>query len=78
MTAQTNAAPAGGTGAPGRPASPILAALYVDLDGVRARYECLRPGCTQPLEGPVHGDAVKPFVDTIRTAHPARCTGETR
>ncbi|MFD7709514.1 hypothetical protein [Streptomyces sp. NPDC059786] len=57
----------------------VTSALFVDLDGVRARYECLRPGCSQPMEGTVYGAAdVKAFVDTIRTAHPARCTGESR
>lgn len=56
-------------------AAAILGALFVDMDNVRARYECLRPECTQRLEGPVYGtDDVKAFVDTIRTAHRARCT----
>ncbi|MEU9215419.1 hypothetical protein AB0D47_02620 [Streptomyces sp. NPDC048376] len=81
MTAPISAPTAGGVATP--PARPgsiggVAAALYVDLEGVRARYECLRPGCTQPLEGPVYGDDVKPFVDTIRTHHPARCTGVPR
>jgi hypothetical protein len=49
--------------------STILGALFVDLDGVRARYECLRSGCPQPAEGPVYGDDVKPFVDGIKTKH---------
>ncbi|MGW7424397.1 hypothetical protein ACWGJB_30950 [Streptomyces sp. NPDC054813] len=56
----------------------VTAALFVDLEGVRARYECLRPGCDKPIEGPVHGDNVKPFVDSIRTDHPARCTASLR
>ncbi|MEU9220170.1 hypothetical protein AB0D47_26935 [Streptomyces sp. NPDC048376] len=47
------AAPARDT--PGRAAAPqpFEGALFVDLDGQRARYECLRPGCPRPLEGPV-------------------------
>lgn len=57
----------------------LAAVLYVDLDGVRARYECLRPGCTNRQEGPVHGaEDVRAFVATIRNDHPARCTGEPR
>ena len=57
----------------------ILGALFVDLEGVRARYECLRPGCTHRLEGPVHGqDFGKAFVDGIKTQYLSRCTGESR
>ena len=56
----------------------VTAALYVDLEGVRARYECLRPGCPQQLEGPVYGDGVKPFVDGIKTQHLAQFHGEHR
>lgn len=81
MTTATSTPAAGGVATPPArpvPASGVISALYVDLEGVRARYECLRPGCTQPLEGPVYGDDVKPFVDTIRTDHPARCTGVSR
>ncbi|WP_121712399.1 hypothetical protein [Streptomyces sp. E5N91] len=32
---------------------PFEGGLFVDLDGQRAKYECLRPGCPHPLEGPV-------------------------
>ncbi|MGW0169528.1 hypothetical protein ACWDWT_30785 [Streptomyces sp. NPDC003343] len=57
----------------------VLGALYVDMDNVRARYECLRSGCTHRLEGPAYGtDAVKAFVDGIKTEHLSRCTGESR
>ncbi|MGW7239706.1 hypothetical protein [Streptomyces sp. NPDC054804] len=50
----------------------VTAALFVDLEGVRARYECL---LCRTTEGPVYGtDSVKSFVDTIRTNHRARCT----
>lgn len=49
----------------------VTAALYVDLDGVRARYECL---LCRTVEGPVHGIAdVTAFVAAIRTDHPERC-----
>lgn len=82
MTAPNGTPAAGGVATPPVRRGPtdggVAAALYVDLEGVRARYECLRPGCTQPLEGPVYGDDVKPFVDTIRTDHPASCTGVSR
>ncbi|MFJ6561889.1 hypothetical protein ACIQMV_18910 [Streptomyces sp. NPDC091412] len=56
---------------PGRTAEPqrVHGALFVDMDNVRARYECTRPGCPQPKEGPVFGDDVKPFVDGIKTQH---------
>jgi hypothetical protein len=50
----------------------VVAALTVDLEGVRAKYECL---LCRTVEGPVYGeDYVKPFVATIRNDHRARCT----
>ncbi|MEU2077132.1 hypothetical protein [Streptomyces sp. NPDC013489] len=33
---------------------PFLGALRVDLEGQRARYECLRPNCPHRVEGPVY------------------------
>lgn len=56
----------------------VAGALFVDLEGVRARYECLRPDCPKPLEGPVYGDAVKPFADGIKIQHLAQFHGEHR
>jgi hypothetical protein len=56
----------------------VAANLYVDLERVRARYECLRPDCPHPKEGPVYGDDVKPFVTGIRTQHLAQFHGEHR
>lgn len=42
----------------------------------RAVYQCYRPGCTNPIEGPVSGAAeVKAFSESIRTTHIARCEG---
>lgn len=42
----------------------------------RARYECYRPGCTHPIEGPVSGAyEVKAFTASIRTTHISRCEG---
>ncbi|MFB8298718.1 hypothetical protein ACFC66_37070, partial [Streptomyces bacillaris] len=40
---------------PDRAAAPqhVHGALFVDMDNFRARYECTRPGCPQPKEGPV-------------------------
>ncbi|MFF8910201.1 hypothetical protein [Streptomyces olivaceoviridis] len=40
---------------PGRAVAPppFDGELFIDMDNVRARYECLRPGCPHPLEGPV-------------------------
>ncbi|GAA2789856.1 hypothetical protein [Streptomyces showdoensis] len=32
---------------------PFDGALWVDMEGQRARYECLRPDCTHRVEGPV-------------------------
>lgn len=55
----------------------IAANLIVDLDGVRARYECYRPGCAQPKEGPAFGvEDVTAFVAVIRNDHRARCTAD--
>jgi hypothetical protein len=49
----------------------VAAALYVDLEGVRARYECL---ACQTVEGPVFGaDDVAAFTAEIRVAHRGRC-----
>lgn len=56
----------------------IVGALFVDLEGVRARYECLRPGCPRRVEGPGYGDNVKPFIDDIKTQHLAQFHGEHR
>ncbi|MEV0526607.1 hypothetical protein AB0I66_24500 [Streptomyces sp. NPDC050439] len=39
----------GGTAVP----PPFQGVLFVDLDGQRAKYECLRPGCPHRLEGPI-------------------------
>ena len=50
----------------------VTAELYVDLEGVRARYECFACGTK---EGPVFGNEdVKAFTATVRTDHRARCT----
>jgi len=50
----------------------VTAVLHVDLDNVRARYECF---VCQGKEGPVFGtEDVKAFVATIRNDHRARCT----
>ncbi|MGW0865773.1 hypothetical protein [Streptomyces sp. NPDC002611] len=77
---------------PGRAAAPqpFEGALFVDLDGQRARYECLRPGCPHRLEGPVYStdrDAtgerigvagLKAFIDSVRHRHLAEQHGSTR
>lgn len=72
MTDQHNTAAARDT--PGRPAPTrqhVTGALYVDLDGVRARYECL---LCRTTEGPVSGaETVAVFVETVRPVHRARC-----
>ncbi|MEU6702564.1 hypothetical protein [Streptomyces wuyuanensis] len=60
---------------PARASSPRqpTSALFVDMDNVRARYECVVCGA---VEGPVYGEEdVLAFAATIRTAHPARCPG---
>ncbi|MGW5126709.1 hypothetical protein ACWEQ7_22165 [Streptomyces sp. NPDC004069] len=68
---------------PGRTADPqpFEGALFVDLDGQRARYECLRTGCPRRLEGPVYSSdqdaqgepigvaGLKAFVDGIKNQH---------
>ncbi|HCA88191.1 MAG TPA: hypothetical protein DEQ61_23635 [Streptomyces sp.] len=49
----------------------ISGALYVDLEGVRARYECLRCRTT---EGPVTGaEPVAIFTQTVQSVHRTRC-----
>lgn len=49
----------------------VVAALYVDLEGVRARYECV---LCHTVEGPVFGaDDVAAFTAEIRVAHRGRC-----
>ncbi|MFE9937364.1 hypothetical protein [Streptomyces hirsutus] len=81
---------------PGRAAAlpPFEGALTVDLDGQRAKYECLRPGCPHRLEGPVcasdrvKGEDGKPaprgpagvaaFVDNVKAYHLSKYHGSTR
>ncbi|MGW8326525.1 hypothetical protein ACWGLE_01315 [Streptomyces sp. NPDC055897] len=49
----------------------VTAALFIDMVGTRARYECLLCGSR---EGPVTGRrAVAEFVQTIRATHRATC-----
>jgi hypothetical protein len=72
------------------PQQRIEGALFVDLDGQRARYECLRPGCPHRLEGPVYSTdrradgepigvgGLKAFIDGIKTQHLAQHHGSTR
>ncbi|MEU1805866.1 hypothetical protein [Streptomyces sp. NPDC019937] len=88
----TKTVPAGaGAPATGRTAAPhVAAALYVDLEGLRARYECRRPGCPHRLEGPVYSTdlaedgkpigvaGLKAFIDGIKTAHLTQYHGSTR
>jgi hypothetical protein len=52
---------------PGPAPSPqqIAGALVVDLDNRRARYDCYRPGCPRPLEGPI--SAARHGVEELRT-----------
>ncbi|WP_431772213.1 hypothetical protein [Streptomyces cucumeris] len=90
MTEQHTADAAGDT-TPGRPAPQrITAALFVDLDGQRARYECLRPCCPHRVEGPVYstdcGEDDKPigvaglktFIDGVKSTHLAQYHGSPR
>lgn len=32
----------------------VVGALVVDLEGQRARYDCMRSGCAHPREGPAY------------------------
>ncbi|WP_046505934.1 hypothetical protein [Streptomyces odonnellii] len=82
----------GGTrDAPSRPAAQrVVGVLFVDLDGLRARYQCLRPGCPHRREGPAastdldeNGErigvgGVKAFIDGIKTQHLSQHHGENR
>ncbi|GAA5033007.1 hypothetical protein [Streptomyces siamensis] len=70
---------------PGRAPTPqqVVAELLVDLDGRRARYECRRPNCPQPLEGPItaarHGLAeLRAFIAGIKDVHLAAFHKEQR
>lgn len=66
-------------GTPSRPApTGIDGVLTVDLVKIRARYDCFRPGCPQPVERPARGDSVKHFVAGIKTQHLATHHGEHR
>lgn len=68
---------------------PFDGALFVDLDGQRARYECLRPGCPHRLEGPVYStdrrdgerigvEGLKAFIDGVKQNHLATYHGSAR
>jgi hypothetical protein len=58
---------------PSRTATPeVVGELTVDMDNVRARYDCYRPGCPQRREGPVYGAVIPEFVRAIKTEHLAR------
>lgn len=62
--------------------APFDSVLFVDLEGQRARYECLRPDCPQRRVGPVTAvrdglDTVRAFIADIRSQHPAQYHGET-
>lgn len=77
---------------PGRTATPqrVVGALFVDMDGFRARYECLRPECPHRVEGPVHStdrgptgfrlgiEGLKAFIDSVKADHLDRYHGEQR
>ncbi|MCD2461946.1 hypothetical protein MBT42_18390 [Streptomyces sp. MBT42] len=51
---------------------PFLGALRVDMEGQRARYECLRPDCPNRVEGPVCATDLVPGPDgsTVRGGAP--------
>lgn len=52
----------------------VTAVLHVDLDNIRARYECF---VCHGKEGPVFGpEDVKAFTAVIRNDHRARCTAD--
>ncbi|MFB8083720.1 hypothetical protein [Streptomyces sp. NPDC056013] len=71
---------------------PFDGALRVDLEGQRARYECLRPDCPNRVEGPVCADdhvldddgelvrggvgRVAQFIERVKNYHLTRYHGE--
>lgn len=69
---------------------PFDGVLFVDMEGQRAKYECLRPSCPHRLEGPVSStdpDAegrrrgaewVAYFVANAKSKHLAQYHGSTR
>ncbi|MGC9538534.1 hypothetical protein [Streptomyces sp. UG1] len=78
MTDATTTVAAGGETS-GRPArTTVEGVLFVDLVKIRARYDCFRPGCPQPVESPARGDDLEDFIGGIKTDHLARFHGEHR
>ena len=74
--------PPGGGGGRGPPRR-VVGCLVVDLDGQRARYECGRPDCPKPIEGPItaarHGiDEVRAFIAGVKSVHLAAFHKETQ
>lgn len=56
---------------------PFDGCLFVDLEGQRARYECLRPACPQRRTGPVTAvrdglAAVTAFIADVKSRHLAQ------
>ncbi|MEU5664725.1 hypothetical protein [Streptomyces longwoodensis] len=73
----TPSAPARDT--PGRAPAPqqLSGLLVIDLDRVRAHYECYRPGCPKPREVPIRPSAIKAFMDGIKARHLSQYHRET-
>jgi hypothetical protein len=67
---------------PGRAPIPqqIDGLLVIDTENGRARYDCFRPDCPQPREGPVvYRAAIPGFIAAVKSEHLARHhQGETR
>lgn len=52
--------------------------LVIDMENVRAHYECYRPGCPKPREEPIKPSAIKAFMDGIKARHLSQYHGEKR
>ncbi|AZM54139.1 hypothetical protein DMA15_17475 [Streptomyces sp. WAC 01529] len=75
-----------------RDTPPFDGVLFVDMENLRAKYECLRPNCPHRLEGPIHScdpvpgqtkrwvgaAGVKAFIDNVKKRHLAQHHGEQR
>ncbi|MGA5668985.1 hypothetical protein ACPCTG_26320 [Streptomyces pseudogriseolus] len=56
----------------------VAGLLVIDMQNIRAHYECYRPGCPKPREEPIKPSAIRAFMDGIKARHLSQYHGETR
>lgn len=71
-----NAAPAASARPGHTRAQRIDGLLVIDMENVRARYECYRLGCPKPREEPIRPSAIRAFMDGIKARHLSQYHGE--